>query len=187
MIVLGLTGFGGAGKSTVADILVKDHGFTRMSFAGPLKQMLHTLDPIITKDGQRLSDIWALHQGDERHIKTWYPEYQRTLRTLGTDCVREEEPYFWVRAAERRINSSIEDRLVFDDVRFPNEAALIKRCNWHGLWHVSRPGVGAPSGHESEQYAGRLGESLTIHNDRTLEMLRSDVELALLMVDAPHA
>lgn len=38
-IFIGLTGLAGAGKSTAAQFLAVEHGFTRLSFAGPLKQM----------------------------------------------------------------------------------------------------------------------------------------------------
>lgn len=177
MTVIGLTGWGGSGKSTAAEMLVEDHGFTRVSFAGPLKRMVFTLDPIITDDGQRLSQIWELHQGDERHIKTWYPEYQRILRTLGTECVRAEDEDFWVRAMGNRLEADVD--YVIDDVRLPNEAALVKTLNPDGLWNIYRPDMEAPSDHLSEQLAGKLGETLWISNDGTLGKLQYSIEMAL--------
>lgn len=38
-IFIGITGLAGAGKSTAAQFLVEEHGFTRLPFAGPLKKM----------------------------------------------------------------------------------------------------------------------------------------------------
>lgn len=38
-IIIGLTGLAGAGKSTAAQFLVAEHGFSRVPFAGPLKRM----------------------------------------------------------------------------------------------------------------------------------------------------
>ena len=36
-MIIGVTGFIGSGKDTIADYLVTEHGFKRLSFAGSLK------------------------------------------------------------------------------------------------------------------------------------------------------
>jgi hypothetical protein len=180
MTVIGLTGLARAGKSTVAQILVEDHGFTRVSFAAPLKRMVRTLDPIITTDGQRLSDIWELHRGDEAHIKKWYPEYRRVLQVLGTDCIRSEWDDFWLLLAAQAVDGHGD--FVFDDCRFPNEAQFIRGYNdsADGLWNIHRPDTDpAVDGHASEQHAGKLGETLWLGNDGTLDQLRHSVRMAL--------
>ena len=185
MAVIGLTGYAGSGKSAVAQFLVEDHGFTRLSFAAPLKRMVRTLDPIIANDGRRLSDLWDPHQGDESHIKKWYPEYRRVLRVLATECIREHDPDFWVKAALSQIETF--KNYVFDDCRFPNEAELVLDWNLHGLWNISRPGLEATNSHASEQHAGKLAETVWISNDGTLEDLRGYVAEALAEMTVKRA
>lgn len=170
---IGITGLAGSGKSTVADHLVAEHGFTRMSFASPLKAMLRTLDPILEGSfsavPERLSDIFG-HYGDaEADVKAseYGVEYRRLLQVLGTDCIRAVDEDFWVRAALAQVTA---DRVVFDDVRFPNEAAAMDL-----LWNIRRPDLQTGT-HVSEQHAGRMGEHHVIHNNGTPEQLRRFVD-----------
>lgn len=208
MNVVGLTGFAGSGKSTVAEYLVEKHGYTRLSFAGPLKKMLRTLNPIIGNPPAfagrdlyqpyfYLNDLFELveksltQHGEpvslaEVEIKksSWGPEYRRLLQKLGTDCIRAHQPDFWVNAAVAQMTD--EDGLyVFDDVRFPNEAEVIKDLNKWGLWNVDRADVLGNPDHESEKWAGKLGEWQTIFNiPDNFKHLHSAVDHALVLAFA---
>lgn len=184
MQVIGLTGVAGSGKSTVATYLVEEHGFTRLSFAAPLKKMLRTLDPVVPTDvqstGNRLSIILDFFEGDETAIKTsiYGKEYRRLLQVLGTDCIRAVDEDFWVNAALKQITDA-DDKVVFDDVRFPNEAAVISNFNPLGLWNIARAGYEAVNGHASEQHAGKMGELVWLTNDSDVEGLHGDIDLAV--------
>lgn len=190
--VVGLTGYAGVGKSTAANYLVERHGFTRLSFAGPLKKMLRTLNPIIditdNEGGQeygqvRVGELFKLGW-TENQIKEdpdMGAEYRRLLQVLGTDCIRAVDPEFWVRAAVDQIGAT--GKYVFDDVRFPNEAEAIKGANHLGLWNLEAPGVHAANGHSSEQHAGRMGESLWLFNrPKDFEYLYDQIDRAVEMV-----
>ena len=180
MTLIALTGYAESGKSTVANYLVKEHGFTRVSFAAPLKRMLRTLDPILGGPlNVRVSEVLD-HYKDETAVKASHhgPEYRRLLQVLGTDCVRAEQEDFWILAAERQMTDP-NANYVFDDCRFPNEAEFIKERSPEGLWNISRPGFEAVNGHISEQHAGNMGETLFLTNDRTVEMLYTDIDAAL--------
>lgn len=191
MTIIGLTGYAQAGKSTVAQHLVEQHGFIRVSFAAPLKKMLRTLNPIIditdNEGGQeygevRVGELFKLGW-TEAQIKedlNMGPEYRRLLQVLGTDCVRAVDEDFWIQAAERQMTDPTAN-YVFDDCRFPNEAEFILYRSPEGLWNISRPGFEAVNGHVSEQHAGKMGETMFIVNDRTVEMLHSDVDAALYL------
>lgn len=193
MTLIALTGYAESGKSTVANYLVDQHGFTRVSFAAPLKKMLRTLNPIIditdNEGGQeygevRVGELFQLGW-TEAEIKadpSMGKEYRRLLQVLGTDCVRAEQDDFWIRAAEKQMTNP-DANYVFDDCRFPNEAEFIKERSPEGLWNISRPGFEAINGHVSEQYAGKMGESVFIVNNRTLEMLYSDIDAALYLLE----
>ena len=185
MNVVGITGYAGSGKSTVANYLVEAHGYTRLSFAAPLKKMLRTLNPIMpdSRPGKdlHLATVLELFGGDETKLKASYygDEYRRLLQVLGTDCIRAVDPDFWVKAATAQMTDD-GGLYVFDDVRFPNEAQVIKDLNKWGLWNVQRPGYEAVNGHTSEQWAGKMDEWQTVYNESTLPWLHTQIDNALV-------
>jgi hypothetical protein len=193
MQVVGLTGFAGAGKSTVANYLVEEHGFTRLSFAAPLKKMLRTLNPVmgssrvysgLSATGSsrpvHLDEVFNKFQGDELAVKAsrYGDEYRRLLQVLGTDCIRSVDEHFWVKAALAQMPAAF-GKYVFDDCRFPNEAEVISEMNPFGLWNVTRPGFEAVNGHDSEKWAGSMGEKIWLHNASDLEVLYDQIDSAL--------
>ena len=197
MILIGLTGLARAGKDSVADILVRDHDFRKMSFAAPLKRMVKNLDPIV---GLRscdccsdyyevyLSDLYAAGMTDEEIKASEYGDEARRLwQRFGTDVMRAEQDDYWIQAAYKGLAElPRSSRVVFTDCRFPNESDFIYEMSMEwgdtvsSTWQVVRPGIVLPEGaHASEQWAGRLGEEITIHNDGTLEQLAETVGVAM--------
>lgn len=187
MTVVGLTGLAGAGKSTVAKYLVETYDYNLVSFAGPLKKMMRTLDPYIGLEYVRwyqfwkrpkmlrLSDLLAIMSEAEIKTSRYGAEYRRLLQSLGTDCIRAVDPDFWVNAAVAQV-ADPHKNFVFDDVRFPNEAKAIKEMNPDGLWNVNRLGLSSVGGHISEQHAGHLGETIVLHNNTKIEELYASLD-----------
>jgi hypothetical protein len=202
VIVVGLSGYAGAGKDAVADILVSDYGFTKMAFADPLKRMLRRLDPIIGHDlyagccnecsdmpevtEVRFSDA-AQYGFDDESLKRspWDEEVRRLWQHFGTEVFRDEDEDYWVKKAALALLESPAERVVFTDVRFENEAEFIYDRVYHQLdgpnsvWRIDRPGHRPDDIHESEQMVGLLGEEVTIINDGSLEDLEYPVSLAM--------
>lgn len=198
--LIGLTGHKGAGKSEVAKYLQEEHGFIRLSFATPLKVAMKILDPIIGVDEDHVPGTkddyvaYPVHLSDlqgcsEQYIKSNYPEYRRLLQVLGTEVIRGvDDDYFVSAMLSSVINHEVVDpdvKIVVDDVRFPNEAAVIENAlapyGAGQLWYVSRTGLPvAHDAHSSEAHAGKLGEVVTVYNDGALEDLHRDVEKALV-------
>ena len=183
-IVIGLTGLAGSGKSTLAEYLEQEHGFTRLSFAGPLKKMLRTLDPWLdetpdphysAQSSIRLSEALNCFGQDELKLKEsiWGGEYRRLLQVLGTDCIRAVDRDFWVRAALQEVTA--EGNYVFDDIRFPNEALAVVSCTNGSVWNIPREGL-VRGEHSSEQWAGKLSENFHLPNDGTEEELFEQAE-----------
>lgn len=207
MIVVGLSGYAGAGKDAVADILVRDYGFTKMAFADPLKRMLRRLDPIIGHElyagccddcgdipeveEVRFSDA-AKFGFDDQSLKysPWAAEVRELWQRFGTEVFREEDDDYWIQRAWHDIPGEA-DRVVFTDVRFENEAEWITdrlQNPRNSLWRVVRPDQYPDTVHESEQMVGLLGEEVTILNDGSLEDLEHPVALAMarLLEPAPE-
>lgn len=202
MIVIALSGLARAGKDSVADVLVKDFGFEKRSFAAPLKEMARKLNPIIGWDlynpGRQILLNEALERYGEDSVKQIFPEYRRLLQVLGTDCIRSLAPNFWVDAAKASLTDP-NGRYVFTDCRFPNEAEMVialndqpepcpvfgESCEHPGdhvgaVWQVSRPGIElSEDAHESERHVGLMGEEYQIINDGTLEDLAEAVAVGL--------
>lgn len=186
MILIALTGAERAGKDSVADRLVERHGFTKISFAAPLKQALRATDPILGFHPYRKGELARLSEAlaneSEDVIKQTFPEYRRLLQKLGTEGIRAIDDSFWVNAAMNKTTGN--GRYVFPDARFPNEVGAVR--NWsfgdeHEIaeaWHVVRPSLVGPVGeqHASAVLHGNLGEDREVLNDGTLDDLYSIVD-----------
>ena len=126
--LIGLTGKPRAGKSEVASILEREHGYVRLSVADPIREALEWLNPVIPIRGQpprHLSEL--LGESDWRTLKDEHYEVRRLLQVLGTDVARELwNEDFWLRTLVERIHDLRNERIVVDDVRFENEAEAIR-------------------------------------------------------------
>ena len=212
MLVVGLSGYKQAGKDSVADILVRDYGFTKMAFADPIKEMVRDLDPLIgwSIDGcceecfeppepMYLSDLYSYGWTDQMIKDSEYgDEVRRIWQRFGTEVFRAEDEDFWVARAYKALRETTADRVVFTDVRFENEAEMIyelRQTHWDGnewtastisssLWRIHRePGPDHVRDiHESEQMIGMLGEEVTILNKGTLQDLEEPVAIAMDML-----
>lgn len=137
MIVIGLTGRAGSGKSTVAERLVCEHGFQAIAFADPLWAMLD----IIGVDTER---VHVDREYKDHYLLPGIGKTPRALiQTLGTEWGRQlVHPDLWVIVARRQIEAHEHlygriERLVFTDVRFDNEAALLHQMGGQ-LWRIIR-------------------------------------------------
>lgn len=176
MRLIGLSGYARAGKDTVGEILVRDHGFTRVSFADKLREAALAIDPILwtwvppgkERVAVRLSTVIDIHGWE--YCKENYPEVRRLLQALGTEAGRNIlGENIWVTAAFKGLDP--DGKYVFTDVRFPNEYHAIG--SWGGeVWRVSRPDTAPVNAHPSETalddgfYFHRY-----VHNNSTIKSL----------------
>lgn len=139
----------GCGKTTVAGFL-QQHGYRRLSFAGPLKRMAIVLFEELGYSPSDASDL--VHEHKELRLPGINTTPRHVLRTLGTEYGRQcIHPDLWLMCAGRALSALRADghRVVFDDCRFPNEAEFI-RTHGGALWRVERPGVVCQTDHASE-------------------------------------
>lgn len=148
MIVIGVAGPAGAGKDTVGDYLHANHGFQKMSFAAPLKRMLAAAGLAEPLDRAKKEELIPGLNFSWRHA----------AQTLGTQWGREQlDPNLWVKLVRREILALAEKRreetrIVLTDVRFENEAAMVRELGGQ-VWHLKgrRAELGAAAGHVSEK------------------------------------
>ena len=189
MILIALTGAARSGKDSCADRLVERHGFTKISFAAPLKRILRAQDPILGphpfKRGELVRLSEALTNESEHAVKRNFPEYRRLMENLGTEGIREEDEDFFVKKALSQIrDESADERYVFSDARLPNEVDGVRNFAYGPegeiaeAWHIVRPSLVGPVGelHASAALHGNLGEDREVLNDSTLDDLYSIVD-----------
>ena len=128
--IIGLIGFIGAGKGTVADILREHHGFHTDSFAATLKDavapvfgwprdMLEGDTPESREFREKPDDFWC-----EKLCRDDFTP-RLALQLVGTDVFRNNfHRDTWIYSMERRLLET-HSNVVISDVRFQNEISLI--------------------------------------------------------------
>lgn len=179
-MIIALSGYGGAGKDSVADILVEDYGFKQYAWADTLRLAAAALDPIVemTEDGKVMRYNEALATVGYNTAKVVFPEVRVMLQRLGTEVGRQLiGDNVWVDATFRRIDNETftSDDVVITDCRFPNEAHAVKDRDGIVV-RVERPGVLAANDHPSETSLDTWPFDYTIANDGTLDDLVGEVE-----------
>jgi hypothetical protein len=110
-MIIGLSGYARSGKDTVADWLCLNYGYTRLSFAQPMRDAIYTLNPMV-EGGNRVADLVDEYGWD---IAKSNPEVRRLLQVFGTDVGRKQfGDNFWVQQAFDKIEGT---KIVFSDVR----------------------------------------------------------------------
>lgn len=160
-VAIGLTGYAGSGKDTTADYLVERYGFVRVAFADKLKEFALASVPAVRENVQEVG--W--HESKQR---PWIRELLQDIGTAARDTFGDD---FWI----RQVEIPDAERVVFTDVRYPNEAEFVRNLApvSEVVW-VQRPGVGPVNEHASEDVS-RLTVSF-IHNSDEIEGLHYRVD-----------
>lgn len=187
MKLLGLAGLAGAGKDTVADLLVEKHGWRRLAFADALRAVLAATDPIVDAPCGGAFELEPLRLSHELHILPWdtvkrAPEVRALLQRLGVAVRDHVDPDAWINVVRDQIHHARHDKVpgvVVTDVRFDNEVDLV-RSYGGAVAVVRRPGHDPGdwlTEHSSEQLALRPDHEFdaVLRNDRTIEHLAGQV------------
>lgn len=172
MTIIGLTGKAGAGKDTVGEFLVQQHGFTRFAYADVLKRAALHVDPLIFET-ERLSDVVREHGYD--FAKRAFPEVRRFLQEMGL-AMRQVYPEVWLMPLDRLHAEDVD--IVVTDVRFDNEAAQVIDLGGE-VYLIDRPGLyvdESAAGHASERGISPDLISGVITNTGTIEALLADAK-----------
>jgi hypothetical protein len=154
-----------SGKSTVAQVISDEIAAEVLPMAGPVKAVVHSFLEEAGID-------WRCLQ-KESVVEPFGVTLRSLYQTLGTEwgreCVHPDVwTHVWKRQAERRVLDGVP--VVVDDVRFPNEAQLVKDMGGI-MWRVTRPGKPRPNGHVSEGGLDWWDFDGEIYNDGSMEDL----------------
>jgi dephospho-CoA kinase len=136
-MIIGICGFQSSGKDTIADYLIKEHGFIKMSFASKLKDIISIMFgwPRDKLEGLTKEDREWREQVDYWWSKTLQmpqltPRY--VMQYFATDLFRNKfHPDIWVKIVENELNKLLEQsnqaNIVISDCRFENEINMLLR------------------------------------------------------------
>ena len=138
-MIIGICGFIGSGKDTVADYLVNFHEFRRESFASTLKDAVaavfgwdRTLLEGRTKEArewrEQIDPWWATRLDMPTLTPRWVLQY------WGTEvCRKAFHDDIWIASLENKLRNS-RDNVVISDCRFPNEIQSIRDAGGQIVW-----------------------------------------------------
>lgn len=131
-MIIGVCGFIGTGKDTIADYLVNIHQFRRESFANTLKDAVASVfswDRELLEGRTKQSRAWREQRDEwwsERLGKEITPRW--VLQYWGTEVFRQGfHDDIWIASLENKMRKTTDD-IVVSDCRFPNEIKAIKRA-----------------------------------------------------------
>lgn len=138
-MIIGVCGFIGSGKDTVADYLVNFHGFRRESFANSLKDAVANVfgwDRTLLEGRTKQAREWR------EQVDPWWADRLKMpnltprlmLQLWGTEvCRRGFHDDIWIASLENKLRNSTDD-VVISDCRFPNEIKSIKDAGGIIVW-----------------------------------------------------
>lgn len=203
MAIVGISGFIGSGKGTVATRLTEQYGFRKDSFAASLKdacavmfdwprEMLEGETPESREWREQVDEWWSVKLG----IPNLTPRL--ALQLIGTDALRNNfSNAIWFTTLENRIRKSPDRHVVISDVRFPNEIKFIQDMGgymikvsrgpapvWYETAILANNGNSLAKGAMTSLYSEAhfsewawVGAKFDheIHNDSTVDFLNSQI------------
>lgn len=208
-MIVGVAGFIGSGKDTIADYLITFKGFRRMSYAEPLKDAISAIfgwDRDLLEGTTKYSREWRdtidPWWAERLNIKHLTPRW--VLQQWGTEVGRRAfHDDIWIASIENRLRT-IKDNIVISDCRFPNELKSIKRAggitvrvtrgpnpDWYDAavdinkgyytenYKAARKILEDNNVHASEYSSVGLDYDFYIQNDGTIDELHRKIDLVI--------
>ena len=173
--LIGLSGQKRTGKDTLADYLCSNYGFTKYSFAGPLKKACQEI--FMLSDEQT--------EGNDKEImdNRWGVSARTIFQKVGTELFREKlsqvmpemksiEDNFWIYRFElwyedfKKKNPGA--KVIVSDARFPNEAKKINDLGGKMI-KVSRDTGLNTDNHSSEKNVELIKTDIILKNNTNIQ------------------
>ena len=138
-MIVGICGWIGSGKDTVADYLVENHNFSRDSFAGTLKDAVAAIfgwDRELVEGRTKEARAWR------EQVDSWWAKRlnmpnltpRLVLQLWGTEVGRQAfHTDIWIASLENKLRKTT-GNVVITDCRFPNEVQAIKNAGGSVIW-----------------------------------------------------
>lgn len=205
-MIVGITGRIGSGKDTIAEYLIANYGYQRMSYASTLKdavaaifhwdrEMLEGSTKESRELREKVDEWWSKRLNIPHLTPRWVLQY------FGTDvCRKAFHDDIWIASLENKL-SKMGDNVVISDCRFPNELSSLKRLGattirvergekpqWyldalivsmgekHPMYNVAMTLLKEKGIHASEYSSIGLEYDYEINNDDTLDALYRKVD-----------
>jgi dephospho-CoA kinase len=167
IVILGICGEMGHGKDTIGDYLVKEKGFTKISFAEPLKQAC--------KHVFGLNDDQLYNEKQKTIVDPfWNMTPRKIMQLVGTDLFRNGfSDDIWIKSMIKRINNLLNEgitKIVITDVRFSNENDYVQKILGQTI-KVVRPNKISGDKHVSETEISSIICNYTVYNDGSKDEL----------------
>lgn len=171
-MLIGLTGPAGCGKDAVAGIIRnRCPGVEQYAFADPIRRALQAM---FRRADERTVAALMSPELKESPLPRIGASPRRLMQTLGTEWGREiVDGDLWVILAEQYLQSSPGVDFVISDVRFVNEAVMIRK-NGVEVWRIAGRAKDVEA-HQSEAGIPETYISDVIDNSGSL----TDLELAV--------
>ena len=129
-MIIGVVGFIGSGKDTIADYLVNNHGYRRESFANTLKDAVASVfgwDRVMLEGRTKQAREWR------EQIDPWWAERlsipeltpRWVLQYWGTEvCRKAFHDDIWITSLENKLRRTKDD-IVISDCRFPTKLLVL--------------------------------------------------------------
>jgi len=138
-MIIGISGFIGSGKDTIANYLVNNYNFSRESFASTLKDIVSATfgwdrgllegNTSHSREWREQIDVWwANRLGISNLTPRWVLQY------WGTDVLRKGfHDDIWIASLENKLRNTTTN-IVISDCRFPNEISAIRDQGGITIW-----------------------------------------------------
>lgn len=181
--IIGICGKKESGKDTVGDYILSHYeGYTKLSFAGALKDICKILYPLLTDD--HLTDHVLKEKIEVDTLQNQSP--RMIMQRVGTDLFRKHyDENIWIRILNDSIRRHIQEnqcyKFVITDVRFQNELDYIlstfEDAMMLNIQRETKSGV--VDQHITENGLLSCESMITIENNGTLSELYQKVDHVL--------
>lgn len=173
--LIGVCGYAGSGKDTVAKVLAEEYGFKHRFFGTKLREMAMDINPIIQLNDNTYERYASLvNRLGYETAKREHPEVRRFLVALAESARSRLNEAIWLETVLPPGVSSM-DRVVISDVRNVIEVNEIHRRGGV-IIYINRTGVG-PANSTEERTIAQIKPDYMIINSGTIEDLSRQVGL----------
>jgi hypothetical protein len=189
-MIIGLCGTQGSGKDTVANILISEYGFVKLTFASTLKDVVAILfswprDLLegLTEESrlwrETVDDFWS----EKLSIPSFTP--RKALQMIGTDLFRIHfNNDIWINIVENKIGATLKNNpntnIVISDCRFANEFSIIKQFpDSHIITILREKNIIQNLAHSSETEWVNYNFDAILQNDNSIDDLKSNLKSLL--------